>query len=434
MISQFTIARIPRLLFGADAFDSFVEEIEAGEAFPGDSGALNPAGGAEPTGCSHPADRAAARTPTVGSGIALISGKSWFPDSSQARVLRNAAAGNGIREFAVSGEPSPESIDAIVDELRSDRPAAVIAVGGGSVIDTGKAVSAMIPVEGSVADYLEGVGTKKPDGRKVPFIAVPTTSGTGSEATKNAVISRIGEEGFKKSLRHDAYVPDLAVIDPRLIMSCPKSVTAASGLDAVTQLIEGFVSTKASPFTDALAREGLRLAGRSLPRVVEDGSDMEARSEIAFAAYASGIVLANAGLGVVHGIASPLGAAVDIPHGVVCGTLIGSASRRIVRGLEEKNDEASRRSLAKYAEAGALLSGSEKIGSEDASGNRIRLLLDLLDRWIADFRIPAISGYGVDEKMLSEVAGASGLKNTPVELTGDDIAGIIEERMQRSGS
>ncbi len=404
MISPFTVARIPKLLFGENAFHSFVDEVRK-DAFET----------ADPRG-----------------RVAVISGRSWFPGSFLEAELKEAVGSRRYRAFAVSGEPSPESVDRIVDELRAEQPTLVVAIGGGSVVDTGKAVSAMVPVDGSVAEYLEGVGSKKPAGRKIPFVAIPTTSGTGSEATKNAVISRIGPDGFKKSLRHDAYVPDMAVVDPAMVRFCPPHVTAASGLDAVTQLLEGFVSTNASPFTDALAREGLRQAGRYLVRAVGNGGDLEARTAMALAAYLSGIVLANAGLGVIHGIASPLGAAVRIPHGVVCGTLAGEASRVIVDQLRNGDDDASGTALGKYAEAGVLLggdvggeSGGETVASAEKLVRKLEKLIDELD-------IPPLRKYGIDEKVAERVADASGIKNTPVDLSKEDILRIILSRLGRS--
>ena len=184
-------------------------------------------------------------------------------------------------------------------------------------MDAGKSISAMLTKTESIKEYLEGIGTKKHDGKKMPFVAVPTTSGTGSEATKNAVISEIGGRGFKKSLRHDNFVPDSVVIDPRLMISCPQNVTAASGMDVFSQLIEGYLSTNSSPMTDALALSGLRYIKEGLLKSYETGDDIDARGKVAYASYLSGVVLANAGLGTVHGFASPIGGYFDIPHGVV---------------------------------------------------------------------------------------------------------------------
>ena len=180
----------------------------------------------------------------------------------------------------------------------------------------------MLPLSDGIINYLEGVELNPP-GSTVSFIAVPTTAGTGSEATKNAVISSIGESGFKKSLRHDNFIPDIAVIDPQLMLSCPETLTAACGLDAIAQLLESYVSSKSNPITDALAFDALTKAIPAFEVAVKDGhKNLEARASMAYGALISGITLANAGLGIVHGFASPIGGFFDIPHGVVCGTLL----------------------------------------------------------------------------------------------------------------
>ncbi len=185
-------------------------------------------------------------------------------------------------------------VDEVVSRHRRDTPDWVLAIGGGSAVDAGKAISAMLPQSGSVKDFLEGREVRKHDGRKLPFIAVPTSSGTGSEATKNAVLSEVGENGFKSSLRHDNFMPDIAVIDPELMRSCPPGVTAACGLDALTQLLESWVSSKASPITDALALSGLEHVAAGFLRACEDGeNDLEARGHMAYAALLSGLTLAK---------------------------------------------------------------------------------------------------------------------------------------------
>ncbi len=327
-----------------------------------------------------------------------------------------------LTAFSLRGEPAPKFVDDAVAQLRDKPPHVVIAIGGGSVIDAGKAVSAMLMEEYPVAEFLEGVGTRAPSGRKVPFVAVPTTAGTGSEATKNAVLSSVGADGFKKSLRHDNYVPDLVIVDPELALSCPPEVTASCGLDAITQLIEAFVSVKANPLTDAIARSGLEAAGRSFPRAVEaGGTDVEARGEMAYAAYLSGIALANAGLGVVHGIASPLGGHFPIAHGVVCGTLVGEATRMTMERLKEAGDTAV---LSKYATAGTALSGKDS-GSVMSKCDE---LLATLAGWTERFGIRRLGSFGLIDEDLRRIAVESDNKNGPAELSTEEIFELLQSR------
>ena len=206
-----------------------------------------------------------------GDSVLLVTGSASFARSVHCSSLMRGLADAGIRLAveAVSGEPSPAFVDDVVARHRAKLPACVIAIGGGSAIDAGKAISAMLAQEGSVRDFLEGMETRTHDGRKVPFIAVPTSSGTGAEATKNAVLSEVGPGGFKRSLRHDNFVPDIALVDPALTLSCPAPVTSACGLDALTQLLEAYVSTQASPMTDALALSGLQAVASGFVRAVE---------------------------------------------------------------------------------------------------------------------------------------------------------------------
>ncbi|MBK9391562.1 MAG: iron-containing alcohol dehydrogenase [Bacteroidetes bacterium] len=254
-----------------------------------------------------------------GRRLIIVTGKGSFLNSQQAERLFTDLKKDGFvwQHFIIPGEPSPEIIDQSVNAINDEKIDLVIGIGGGSVLDAGKAVSAMLYKSDSVKEYLEVTGTKTHPGTKVPYIAVPTTSGTGSEATKNAVISQTGAAGFKRSLRHDNFVPEIALVDPELTTRCPADITAASGMDCFTQLTEAYLSDKSGPFTDALALEGLKEIRKSLVRVCIDGSDTGTRSGMSFAALTSGICLANAGLGVVHGFASSMGARYDIPHGVI---------------------------------------------------------------------------------------------------------------------
>ena len=318
-------------------------------------------------------------------------------------------------------EASSAVVDAIVDSVRTGVDA-VVAIGGGSAIDIGKAVSAMLATEGSVEEYLEGVGTRTPPGAKVPFVAVPTTAGTGSEATKNAVLSRVGDGGYKKSLRHDAYVPDIAIVDPQLALSCPRALTAASGLDAITQLIESYVSRDASPFTDALALDGLAAAGRSFRRCVERGdADLEAREQMAYAAYLSGICLASAGLGTVHGLAGAAGAVAAVPHGAICGLLLPGVTAVGIERLRRKRDSPG--ALSKYASVGVALTGGPAGRPAGSLEDRLEALVRVLSEYASLSSLAPLRSYGLAQDDLTAIARAGGNKANPYEFS-------VEEREQ----
>lgn len=355
----------------------------------------------------------------------LVTGGSSLADSGMLRNITAdiAAAGVAYYHIAVKGEPSPEFADDAAEKFRDEGIDVVVSVGGGSVMDAGKALSAMLPVQGSVMDFLEGMGTRMHPGHKVPFIAVPTTAGTGSEATKNAVLSRTGPGGFKKSLRHDNFVPNIALVDPELAVTCPPHVTGASGLDAFTQLLESFISVKASPFTDALALSGLEYIRDCLvPASTGEGGSVEMRGGMAYAALVSGITLANAGLGVVHGIASPLGGLFDVPHGVVCGTLVGDATRMTVDLLRQRDDIAP---LMKCARAGALLTGRSE---GDVTGT-CDALVELIDHWIEALGVPRLGTYGIGEDDIGPIAAGSDSKNSPVPFTREQIKELLRKRI-----
>jgi alcohol dehydrogenase class IV len=267
--------------------------------------------------------------------VVLVTGRRSFTESQRGKKLLHLLEEKDTTVYHVSvpGEPSSAMIDNAVDRNRGNDIKMVVAIGGGSVLDAGKAISAMLTVPGSVRDYLEGMGHQEHPGTKIPIIAIPTTSGTGSEATKNAVISEVGPQGFKKSLRHNHFVPDVAILDPELTLGCPPEITAASGMDCFTQLTEAFLSDKASEYTDAFARLGLNAIKNSLVKSVRNGEDINARTDMSFAALNSGICLANAGLGTVHGFASAIGGRYNIPHGLICGTLMAATNRVNVREL-----------------------------------------------------------------------------------------------------
>jgi alcohol dehydrogenase class IV len=362
-----------------------------------------------------------------GEKVLVVTGGSSLRASGRLDRLLRSLGERSLAHAVVetSGEPSPERVDEAVTAFGDQGISVVLAVGGGSVVDAGKAISAMLPCAGSVRSYLEVVGDREHSGEKLPFIAVPTTAGTGSEATKNAVLSSVGLGGFKASLRHDNFVPDLATIDPELALSCPPDVTAACGMDAFCQLLESYVSTKASPLTDSLAVEGLRQAAGSLVAVCTTGAgDLEARGSMAHASFVSGITLANAGLGVIHGFAAPIGGFFPIPHGVVCGSLLAPAVRVTIDKLREGEPEHAR-ALGKFAAVGAVVAGG---APGDVAGG-CNALVDWLYGLAEKLAISRLSDYGVSASDCDRIIERAGSKNNPVPLDRADMRRILLERI-----
>jgi alcohol dehydrogenase class IV len=361
-----------------------------------------------------------------GNRVLLVHGKHSFVSSKFRNLIFKSLRDKGISffEYEIPSEPSPLLIDGAITAFGESNLNCVIAVGGGSVLDSGKAISAMLPIRGSVIEYLEVVGSKNPDGKKVPFIAVPTTAGTGSEATSNAVISKIGLNGFKCSLRHENYIPDIAVIDPELARSCPPHITAACGMDTLTQLIEAYVSPKASIMTDSLIEKVIPFVKNSLTDAVKQGdNNIDARSLMAYASFISGIVLSNAGLGVVHGIASMLGAAYPIPHGVVCGTLLAPATKITIDKILKESPESSR--LSKYVNLARMITGSD---SADHAGLCHRLVNEL-ENLTTVSGVKTLSEYGVKQDHFDFLLNNQNCnKNNPVQLTAAEIKEIMSYR------
>jgi alcohol dehydrogenase class IV len=363
-----------------------------------------------------------------GRRVLLLSGPHWLAASGRLEELTAGLTAAGVQTHTatISGEPSPEAIDQIAAAHRPAGIAAVIAIGGGSVVDAGKAVAAMLTVDAPVVEFLEDVGSRQHPGTTVPLIAVPTTAGTGSEATKNAVLSSVGPNGFKKSLRHDNFIPAIAVIDPTLSLSCPRPVTAACGMDAFCQLLESYVSTQASVMTDALALEGLRLAGANLIAVCSQGAnDVAARGAMAWAACLSGMTLANAGLGVIHGLAGVIGGLWSAPHGALCGTLLVPAMRLTIDRLRTGGPEGNW-ALEKFATAGRIVAGTR---GQQRDGDAIAALLETLARWTEALEIPPLTAYGITAADCDAILKAAGSKNNPVKLDKEEMRGILLARI-----
>ena len=355
----------------------------------------------------------------MGRSVLLITGKESLSASVPGKELIDILANSfRSRHFFVGEEPTPNLIDEAVTSMASSAPDVVVAIGGGSVLDAGKAISAMLPLQESVKDFLEGIGTKAHPGSKIPFVAIPTTAGTGSEATKNSVLSEVGANGFKRSLRHNNFVPDIAVVDPELTISCPPSVTASSGMDAFTQLLESYVSTNANRFTDALALEGLSCISSGLLKAYHDPTDINARSDMAFSAYLSGITLANAGLGLVHGFAASIGGVAPIAHGIICSSVMYASNVVTVRKLRKGTTGAE---LSKFARAGEVI--SEK--SDESTEYYVDFLLDYILRCQHELNIPRLSQCGLEEGIIDSIARTTDNKYNPVQLDSDERIEVL---------
>jgi alcohol dehydrogenase class IV len=391
MISAFTFSAMPRLIVGAGTIGRLGEIAAA-----------------------------------FGKCALLVTGFESLERSSHiSRMLGDLkTVGMHVHRCRIASEPSPAMVDQVVMDLKGKNVEVVLAVGGGSVLDAGKAIAAMLKEDGSVVDFLEGVGKRTPSGESVPVVAVPTTSGTGSEATKNAVISQVGSGGFKKSLRHDNYIPRLAILDPTLCVSAPPSVTAACGMDALTQLIESYVSTQASPLTDALAMDGMRHLIPALPHACGNGAaDNDCRSAVAYGAFLSGVTLANAGLGVVHGVAGPMGGIVTIPHGVACANLLPYAVTATVDNLAAMHTQHAVTTIDKFARIGRVFGAKYE--------NRLdccRHLVDRLYRWLDQFDIPRLGQFGLNVAHVDFLVQTAPNKNNPLPLPADQIGRMIRDR------
>lgn len=334
-----------------------------------------------------------------------------------AEVLERLAVPATI--FAVSGEPTLEmarAATAFAGEFGAD---VVIGIGGGSVLDLGKAVAMLLGNGGDPLDYLEVVGRgQKITRASVPYVAVPTTAGTGAEVTANATLVS-PEHGVKASLRGPLMLPRVALVDPLLTLTCPPPVTAASGLDALTQCLEPLVSIKANPLTDALACQGLRHAAAGLRPAYADGTDLAARTDMALCSLLGGMALANAKLGAVHGFAGVVGAMLDVPHGAACAALLAPVVAANVRALRLRRP--GDRALERYAQAARLLTGRADASIEDG--------LDWIRETVALLNVTGLGGFGLRGGMAGEVvakaAKSSSMQGNPIALDDDELHEIL---------
>lgn len=352
-----------------------------------------------------------------GSRILLVTGHT--PDRADAVRADLAAARARCFPFAVKHEPTVDLIAQGLEQARSEQCDVVIALGGGSAIDAGKAIAGLMTNPGEVMNYLEVVGKGQPlQHPAAPFIAVPTTAGTGSEVTRNAVLG-VPERHVKVSLRSPFLLPRLAVVDPEITLGLPPTVTASTGLDALTQLIEAYVSIRANPMTDGFCRQGIPLAARSLRRAFHHGREPEARHDMSLAALFSGLALANAGLGAVHGFAAPLGGNFPAPHGAICAAILPYAMEVNLRALRDRDPQSI--AVRRYQEVGRMLTGRPGSTAEDGIC------------WTKDtcqeLEIPPLKSYGIGEQdvpeLIAEAARASSMKANPLVLTPEELSEVL---------
>jgi alcohol dehydrogenase class IV len=321
--------------------------------------------------------------------------------------------------FNVPGEPTTDLVLEALQRVRRAQFQFVIGIGGGSVLDTGKVVAALITNPGHLSDYLEIIGKGRQISQApVPYIAIPTTSGTGAEVTRNAVLADV-EHQVKVSMRSPLMLPNLAVIDPVLTYSMPPDITASTGLDAFTQLMEAYVSNKANPLTDGICREGLQRAAQSLWKAYKDGSDKTARENMSLASLFGGLALANAKLGAVHGFASPLGGIFSAPHGFICGRLLPFVMEINVKSLRSRAPDPE--ALARYDEVARIITGKDT--AQAANG------VEWIQNLCKQLKVPPLSTIGISETDIPMVVEkskkASSMKGNPIRLTDEELTEIL---------
>ena len=329
----------------------------------------------------------------------------------------------GSITFSVPGEPTTDIALAGAQKAREAACDWVIGIGGGSVIDTGKVIAALLTNKGKLMDYLEVIGKGKPIKKMpAPYVAVPTTAGTGAEVTRNSVLES-PKHRVKVSMRSPLMLPRWAVVDPELTYTMPPPITASTGLDAFTQLLEAFVSNKSNPLTDGICREGLRLAARALVRVFEDGSDTKAREEMSLASLFGGLALANAKLGAVHGIAGPLGGMFKAPHGAICGRLLPFVMERNIKALQMREPESP--SLTRYREVAQIVTG-KKVADPSDGINWVRNICSRL-------KLPPLSEYKITEAdfplLVEKAQVASSMNGNPVQLIEKELVKILQQAL-----
>jgi alcohol dehydrogenase class IV len=363
----------------------------------------------------------AARVLVFGSRPLIVTGRgaarhAWLFADFEAR-------GTEVAHYLVQSEPTTDDVAAVVALGRDHRADVVLGLGGGSALDLAKAAAGLIAAPGEALDYLEVVGRGLPlPGPVLPSVLCPTTAGTGAEVTKNAVIDARAAQ-VKVSLRSSLLLPKLALVDPELTLSVPRDITAATGCDALVQVIEPFLSRLSNPLTDALCREGIRQGARALLRAVTDGSDIDARQGLCLTSLCGGLALANAKLGAVHGFAAPLGGLLHAPHGALCAALLASTLRVNHRALTTRAPDSP--TLARLDELGGLLTGSPSARAEEAFA--------WCDATVRELGIRPLAAFGLRRAQLPDVVQkakrASSMQGNPLALLDEELTEILERAL-----
>ncbi len=359
----------------------------------------------------------------------VVTGRQALKDSGKLDALKEALARNEVEfvHFVGPGEPEIDTVERAAAEARRKVCDLVIGVGGGSVIDLAKAAAGLLTNEGNLLDYLEVIGRGRAlQGPAVPLIAAPTTAGTGAEVTANAVIKDPASRQ-KVSLRSPFLLPKVALVDPELAYSLPPEITAQSGMDALVHLIEAYTSKRAQPLTDPFCRDGILRAGRSLVKACENGRDQGAREDMALASLEGGIVLANAGLGAVHGMAAVLGGSYRIPHGIACACLLPHVFETNARRLSAEPAEYA--VFRRYLDVSGWLAGGRRSSEDETIGLGLEFIWELIHR----LKVPTLSEFGVSERDLPEIAGksaqASSTRANPVALSQEEFMEILRRAL-----
>ncbi len=353
-----------------------------------------------------------------GGKVFIVSGKNLILTNQLSGWLAEIHIQSEI--YTVFSEPTTNDIEQGTELARKTLCNIVAGIGGGSVIDSAKAIAALVPNKGELTDYLEVIGKgRKLEEKPLPCIAIPTTAGTGAEVTKNSVIKST-EHNVKVSLRSDLMYPNLAIIDPVLTLTMPPALTATTGVDALTHLLETYVSKNANPFIDMICREGMKRISASLELAFIDGNNLEARENMAMASMLGGMALANVRLGAVHGFAGPLGGMYPIPHGAVCACLLPAVMEVNIAALKDKNQE---KQLLKYHEVARILTGNSSVDAEEGA--------IWVNELVKILQIPSLSDYHLSPNsfpdLIEKAKNSSSMKGNPVELEDEQLYEILNK-------